>query len=113
MKKKEIDSLTEQQAKKLLLHIFTSPHMWLYDSIMTQMKKLAKDIAETNIDFKEDSAPFKNFVTWADKSSSFSNNLEQIAAKMTADALKDLSEGRKAVEGSYEELMERRKKSND
>ena len=67
---------------------------------------LSKEIEKTKIDFKEDSAPFKNFVTWSEKSLTITSNLEQILAKIDKTILQEQQERRtKAEDGSVESYI--------
>ena len=77
MKVEQIDALSEKEAKELLLEFYNSPYCDVYFSIKSQIKKLSKEIENAQIDFKEDSAPFKNFVTWSEKSLTITSNLDR------------------------------------
>lgn len=109
MKAKEIDSLTEREAKELLKEFYNSPYIGIYFSIKTQVDRLAKDIETTSIDFKEDSAPFKNFMTWTKESLTVTTNLEQILSKIDKTILSEQLERRtKAEDGSVESYIRKK-----
>ena len=106
MKAEQIDKLTEKEAKNLLKEFYNSPYCDVYFSIKNQIRKLAKEIEKAEIDFKEDSAPFKNFVTWSKESLTITSNLEQILSKIDKSILKEQQEERvKAVAGSVESYI--------
>lgn len=108
MKAEEIDKLTEKEAKKLLKEFYNSPYCDVYFSIKTQIKKLSKEIENADIDFKEDSAPFKNFVTWSKDSLTITSNLEQILAKIDKSILQEQQDKRvMAEDGSVESYIRR------
>jgi hypothetical protein len=109
MKVEQIDALSEREAKELLLEFYNSPYCDVYFSIKSQIKKLSKEIENAQIDFKEDSAPFKNFVTWSEKSLTITSNLEQILAKIDTSILLELQERRvKAEDGSVESYIRKK-----
>lgn len=106
MKVEQIDALSEKEAKELLLEFYNSPYCDVYFSIKSQIKKLSKEIENAQIDFKEDSAPFKNFVTWSEKSLTITSNLEQILAKIDKTILQEQQDRRtKAEDGSVESYI--------
>lgn len=103
MKAEEIDLLSEVEAKGLLKEFYNSPYCDVYFSIKNQIKKLSKEIEDTDIDFKEDSAPFKNFILWSKESLTVANNLEQILSKIDSNVLIEQKKKRlQAREGSIE-----------
>jgi hypothetical protein len=109
MKSEEIDKLTEREAKDLLQEFYNSPYCDIYFSIKGQIKKLSKDIENTSIDFIEDSAPFKNFIIWGEKSLTLANNLEQILSKIDKSILQEQQDKRLAAdEGSVESYISKR-----
>ena len=109
MKVEQIDALSEKEAKELLLEFYNSPYCDVYFSIKSQIKKLSKEIENAQIDFKEDSAPFKNFVTWSEKSLTITSNLEQILAKIDKSILLEQQEHSvKAEDGSVESYIRKK-----
>lgn len=109
MTAKEIDALSEDEAKEQLKEFYNSPYCDIYFSIKTQITNLSKEIEKTKIDFKEDSAPFKNFITWSKESLTVTNNLEQILAKIDKNILKEQREKRVAAEeGTVESYINRK-----
>lgn len=108
MNLRDIESLTEREAKDLLREFYNSPYCDVYFSIKSQIQKLSKEIETAEIDFKEDSAPFKNFVTWSEKALTITSNLEQILAKIDKSILQEQQEQRtKAEEGTVESYIRR------
>jgi len=108
MKAEDIDALSENEAKELLKEFYNSPYCDVYFSIKSQIKKLSKEIEDANIDFKEESAPFKNFVTWSEKSLTITSNLEQILSKIDKTILAEQQERRtKAEDGTVESYIRR------
>ena len=106
MKAEEIDNLTESEAKELLKEFYNSPYIGIYFSMKTQIEKLSKEIEKAKIDFKEDSAPFKNFITWGKEALTMINNLDQILAKIDKAILKEQQERRtQAEDGSVESYI--------
>jgi hypothetical protein len=106
MKAEQIDSLSELEAKELLKEFYNSPYIGIYFSMKTQVEKLSKEIEKAEIDFKEDSAPFKNFITWGKEALTLTSNIEQILAKIDKTILKEQQDRRtKAEEGSVESYI--------
>lgn len=110
MKAVDIDRLTEKEAKSILKDFYNSPYCDIYFSIKTQISKLSKEIESTDIDFKEDSAPFKNFIIWGKESMNLTNNLENILAKIDTTILREQEAQRlSAEEGSLESYISKKK----
>lgn len=110
MKSEEIDKLTEVEAKDLLKDFYNSPYCDIYFSIKNQIKKLSKEIENTKIDFIEDSAPFKNFIVWGEKSLAITNNLQEILTKIDKKILQEQQNKRLAAdEGSVESYISKNK----
>ena len=106
MKASEIDALTEREAKDALKEFYNSPYCDIYFSIKTQVRKLSKEIEKAKIDFKEDSAPFKNFLSWGKDAITLANNLEQILSKIDKSILKEQQDKRtQAEEGTVESYI--------
>jgi len=106
MRSKDIDKLTEEEAKDLLKEFYNSPYCDVYFSIKSQLSKLSKEIEKANIDFKEDSAPFKNFVTWSKESLTITSNLEQILSKIDKTIFEEQQNKRTMAEaGSVESYI--------
>lgn len=106
MKSVDIDNLSEEEAKELLKEFYNSPYIGIYFSMKTQIDRLSKDIEKTKIDFKEDSAPFKNFITWGKESLTMINNLDEVLSKIDKTILKEQQERRtKAEDGSLESYI--------
>lgn len=110
MKTEDIDKLSEEEAKQKLKDFYNSPYADIYFSMQSQIAKLSKEIEKTTIDFKEDSAPFKNFITWGKEALTMTNNLEQILAKIDKDILSEEAAKRTEAEaGTLESFIKRRK----
>ena len=78
-------------------------------AIKSQISKLSKEIENTDIDFKEDSAPFKNFIIWGKESMNLTNNLENILAKIDTTILREQEKQRvSAKEGSLESYISKK-----
>lgn len=109
MKAQDIDKLGLNEAKELLKEFYNSPYCDIYFSIKSQIKKLSKEIEEADIDFKEDNAPFKNFIQWSKESLTMANNLEQILSKIDRNILAEQSEKRlSAEEGTLESYIKQK-----
>jgi hypothetical protein len=109
MKAQDIDKLSEQKAKSILKDFYNSPYCDIYFSIKSQISKLSKEIENTDIDFKEDSAPFKNFIIWGKESMNLTNNLENILAKIDTTILREQEKQRvSAKEGSLESYISKK-----
>lgn len=106
MKVDEINKLTERQAKDKLIDLYASPYIKVYFSLKTQIDKLSKEIEDAEIDFKEDSVLFKNFMQWGKESLTITSNLEQIISKIDRDVLREEAEKRtRAEEGTIESYV--------
>lgn len=109
MKAEDVDKLSGAEAKELLKEFYNSPYCDIYFSIKTQIRKLSKEIETAEIDFKEDNAPFKNFIQWSKESLTMATNLEQILAKIDRTILAEQSEKRlSAEEGTLESYIKRK-----
>ena len=87
MKRKDLSSKSKEELIDIIEQFYNSPYVDIYFSIKRQIRRLANEIEKTKIDFKEDSAPFKNFMQWGKESLTLANNLQEILSKIDKEIL--------------------------
>jgi hypothetical protein len=109
MKRKDLSSKSKEELIDIIEQFYNSPYVDIYFSIKKQVKKLSSEIEKTTIDFKEDSAPFKNFMQWGKESLNLANNLQEILSKIDSDILVEEQKKRaSAGEGTVEDYIGRK-----
>lgn len=98
MTRKDLQSKSKDELIDMVESLYNSPYVEVYFSIKSQADRLAKAIEKADIDFLEDTAPFKNFITWSKESLGIMDNLEKILSKIDRDILLKEKEKRLAAE---------------
>jgi hypothetical protein len=108
MKTEDLQKKSKEELIDIVENFYGSPFVNIYFSVKTQADKLSKQIEEADIDFKDDSAPFKNFVLWSKESLTILDNIEKILAKIDKDILIKAQEKRVSAEDTTPESYVRK-----
>jgi hypothetical protein len=97
MTRKDLQGKTKEELIDIVESLYSSPYIEVYFSVKAQTDKLAKKIEDAEINFLEDTAPFKNFILWSKESLTIMDNLEKILSKIDRDILAKAKEKRLAA----------------